>query len=73
MPSHKANLIGVFSRTKGDMELIQNMPLKDVNRLYKARKAKRGDSLPRDLFGNEYQLVAGEADSIIQELTSLAR
>lgn len=64
-----ANLKSVFSRVKSDMELIQNMPLKDVNRLYKARKAIRGDKMPLDLFGTPYMMSHWEAMKIIKDLT----
>lgn len=64
-----ANLKSVFSRVKGDMDLIQNMPLKDVNRLYKARKTLRRDQKPRDLFGEPYTMEHWEAMEIIKGLT----
>jgi hypothetical protein len=64
-----ANLKSVFSRVKGDIELIQDMPLKAVNLLYKARKVIRGDKMPLDLFGVAYAMGEWEARTIIKSLT----
>lgn len=63
------NIKCVFSRVKGDIELIQNMPFKAVNMLYKARKVIRGDKMPLDLFGASYSMSHWEAMKVIKSLT----
>ena len=64
-----ANLKCVFSRVQGDMTLVQNMPLKAVNSLYKARKVLRGDKSPLDLFEAKYRLSHYGAMKVVRKLT----
>ncbi len=63
------NLKSVFSRVQGDLDLIQNMPFKHVNKLYKARKTMRGENTGLDLLSVPYIMPKAEAIMIIKQLT----